>query len=78
MMKGRRLQACSLRHSIKKACFLFRANWTCLSLAGGETSPLLTPHPPPLNPPPPPTSLGYVPSGDISVMCFIKKFVFGY
>ena len=36
MMKQRTLQACSLRHSIKKACFLFRANWTCLSWAGGS------------------------------------------
>ena len=39
MMKRRTLQPCSLRHSIKKACFLFRANWTCLNWAGGRIPP---------------------------------------
>ena len=33
------LQAFSLRHSIKKACFFIRAKWTCLSREGGESSP---------------------------------------
>ena len=47
MMKRRTLQACSLRHSIKKSCFLFRANWTCLSWAGKGVLPTL-PCPPAL------------------------------
>ena len=37
MMKRRTLQACSLKHIIKKACFLFRTNWIYLSRAGGST-----------------------------------------
>ena len=40
-MKQRTLQACNSRHSTKKS-FLFRANWTCLSRAGGESSPPLS------------------------------------
>ena len=39
-VRKQRTQACSLRHSIKKECFLFRANWTCLSRAGGNPPPL--------------------------------------
>ena len=39
MMKRRTLQACSFKTASKKACFLFRANWTYLSRAGEECSP---------------------------------------
>ena len=47
MMKRRRFQACSLRHSIKKACLMFRTNWTCLSWAGGSPPPSPSPPSPP-------------------------------
>ena len=42
MMKRKTLQACSFKTASKKACFLFRANWTYLSRAGGSAHPLAT------------------------------------
>ena len=40
VMKRTTFQACSLKHSIKKVCFLFMANWTHLSRIGGGFLPL--------------------------------------